>query len=88
VSSTATVTGAPAATNTDTTTWARHNPTTSGSHRVWEKNRCARDQCTRSASPTAIHIPVTVRGPTAPNAPTTSATNVANPGAPNAPRHA
>jgi hypothetical protein len=82
------VAGAPAARNTPITKRTSSNPTVSGSQRICEKNRRARDQWTRSANPAATHIPVTVRGPTAPNAPTTSATNVVNPGAPNAPRHA
>lgn len=62
-----------------TTIRANASPSASRSQRAWEKKRCARDQCTQAAIPAAVHIPVTVRGPTALNAPVTSSRGVSLP---------
>ena len=52
------------------------------------EDRCARDQCARAAIPAAAHMPVTVRGSTAPNAPVTSNAKVRKVGAVNTARQA
>ena len=88
MSSTATVNAWPSVVDAASTSRAKANPNASGSQRAWEKNRCARDQCARPAIPAAAHMPVTVRGSTAPNAPVTSNAKVRKVGAVNTARQA
>ncbi len=83
VSSTATRTGSPSGTSSRTTMRATARPSSSGSQRAPEKNRCARSWLHSRARPAPDSIPHTVRLPGWVRKPQASPQNVRNDGAVN-----
>jgi hypothetical protein len=83
VSSTATSTGAPAGTSSDTTSRAAARPRSPAFHRAREKNPCARSCGQHRESPAPDSIPQTVRLPGWARKPQARPVNVRNDGAVN-----
>ena len=83
VSSTATSTGAPAGTSSDTTSTAAARPRSSAFHRAREKNQCARSCGHTRDSLAPVSIPQTVRFPGWARKPQARAVKVRNDGAVN-----
>jgi hypothetical protein len=86
VSSTATVTAAPAGSSILTIRWASTIPKISAFHAEREKNACARSCDQTRARPAPVSIPVTMPFPLCAIRPVTIAAKVANVGAVNEPR--